>query len=241
VKKYLASLFLVILSSSAVASTWGYTLTNGPMHWAKKFPLCAKGYEQTPINISPSEVITKQDLPAIKTHFIPTAMRVTNNGHTIKIVPLTTNTLTIGNKTYRVLQFHFHHFSETTINHKHYPMEAHIVTQSKEGKFAVIGIFFKSGQANPFLAKIWKKMPKRSGKSITLKQKINLTNLLPQKLSYYHFKGSLTTPPCTEGIQWYVLTTPAHASYTQINTFSAIYPNNYRPVQPLLKRIIEKS
>jgi carbonic anhydrase len=142
-----------------------------------------------------------------------------------------------------LVQFHFHHVGETQINGQQFDMELHLVHQDKAaGRTAVVAILIKSGNENPLLRQLWGRVPADVGKEVEYKKMVfNAADFLPADRNYYIFDGSLTTPPCAEGVKWYVLKTPIEASPAQIADFAKLYPDNVRPVQPLNGRQIEES
>ena len=136
-------------------------------------------------------------------------------------------------------QFHFHSPSENTINGQYYPLEAHFVHADQDGRLAVIGVMFELGEENSELAKLWKNMPEDSHSQATLLKELSALNLMPKEKSYYRFNGSLTTPPCTEGVRWFVLKDTIKASKAQINKFRTVMgTDTNRPVQPINARVI---
>jgi carbonic anhydrase len=139
-------------------------------------------------------------------------------------------------------QFHLHHPGEETINGKHYDMVVHLVYQNKEGHYAVIAVLIKEGHPNPLIATLWNNLPPEMDKEHDSDAvQVNAIQLVPAKRSYYKYEGSLTTPPCTEGIVFFVLDTPMSLSKEQIATFAKYYPDNARPVQPLNGRTVQHS
>ncbi|MEB6334133.1 carbonic anhydrase [Serratia rhizosphaerae] len=227
-------------SVTAVEHThWSYDGDEGPDHWGKltqDFSLCSTGKNQSPVNIQ----------SALKTHhgklnltFQPGKQQIANNGHSIQINVSEGNTLTLDNTTYTLQQFHFHSPSENEIDGKRFPLEAHFVYQDNGGALAVLALMFNQGAANTQLAQAWKQMPTDVGKTAALFPPMDIKALLPKKFNYFRFSGSLTTPPCSEGVIWMVLNKPATASAQQISQFtSVIHHTNNRPIQPLNGRII---
>src|SRR5215472_14278551 len=141
--------------------------------------------------------------------------------------------VTVGDKTCELVQFHFHHRSETEINSQRSPMEPHLVHQDKDGNIAVVAVLLNEGQSNPLVNTVWSQLSQQEGQEIAPEHvEINALNLLPANHHYYTFPGSLTTPPRSENVTWLVLATPMTLSKEQIASFAAIYPNNARPVQP---------
>lgn len=238
----LGSTFLLI-SSACLAGTgsWGYSKTNGPATWGQNYPLCGKGQQQSPLNINPAKV-QQTKLPGLSLKLNKTALTLVNNGYTVMGDQLTShNSFSLGGTIYNIVQFHFHHPSETTINGKHFPLELHFVGQSRTGKFAVLAVLYRQGPANPVLTQLWQSMPMKPGQKNQLNGAYSLQQLLPQSSRYYTYPGSLTTPPCTEGIRWNVLTQPMTASAQQITQFAKAYPYNSRPVQSPDGRVIKES
>lgn len=228
--------------SSGRHSRWSYSGPEGPDHWADLEPdyaTCKTGMRQSPINIEGAQ---SADLPAIRFDYQVSPLKIINNGHTIQINYEPGSTMTVGDKQYSLVQFHFHHPSEEEIGGKRFDLVAHLVHKDAQGHLAVVAILFQSGQPNPFLDLLWKNIPKEAGKEVT-KKKINLNaaDLLPADRSYYTFAGSLTTPPCTEGVTWYVFKNPVDLSPAEIATFAKWYPDNARPIQPANGRQILES
>ena len=139
---------------------------------------------------------------------------------------------------YELLQFHFHRGSEHTVAGVRFPLELHLVHRSEDGALAVIGILYREGAANEALAPIWNLLPAEPGTATAFPDTVDVSALLPERRDTWRYAGSLTTPPCTEGVSWAVMTTPVTLSPAQIETFSALYGGNYRPVQPLNERTL---
>ena len=223
---------------------WSYSGASGPEHWGDlcaEFAACKNGREQAPLNIVNPQV---EGLPAIHFAYRPVPLNLINNGHTIQqnFAPGNHNTITVDGKKYELAQFHFHHPSEEAIDGKHYDMVAHFVHASKDGHYAVIGVLIKEGKSNPLITTLWENLPpekEKAHKSDAIE--VNAIQLIPAKHGYYMYKGSLTTPPCTEGITFYILDTPVELSKEQIAKFAEYYPDNARPDQPLNGRTIERS
>jgi carbonic anhydrase len=240
--------------------SWTYSGALGPQNWANldpDFSLCSEGKTQSPINI-PENVPNVTDLLSI--HYVPSPLVIMENGNTALMlgdVPTVFNdghsiqvnfnnakeTINFDGTHYQLLQFHFHTPSETTINGKAFAGEIHFVHQGPNGSAAVLAVLIKPGKANPALQEILDHLPAQTGKaSIAAGQNINPAALLPVSQNYYHFMGSLTTPPCTEGLQWFVLTQPITASPAQIRALTtAIGGPNARPTQPLNQRALTAS
>ncbi|MBE0523195.1 MAG: carbonic anhydrase family protein [Methanosarcinales archaeon] len=213
---------------------WGYEGEGGPEHWAELgYPDCS-GNNQSPINIPAGTSVHTAD---ISFNYEPTALNIVNNGHSIQVDYDEGSSIEVENNTYQLLQLHFHSLSENTINGNYSDMEMHLVHQSDEGEYAVIGVMMENGSENSAYTLIWENMPAEVGEVETISGvNIDADDLLPEELTYYRFDGSFTTPPCTEGVNWYLMDTPVELSSEQIDAFKEIYSNNYRPVQPLNDR-----
>jgi carbonic anhydrase len=227
---------------------WDYGPEHGPALWASlspDFAACAAGKSQSPIDIVKAQTTT---VAPAKTSYGLAELRVVhhehvadgiNNGHTIQVNYAGADTLTLGDETFDLLQYHFHSPSENTVDGKHYAMEMHLVHKSKAGNLAVIGVFIEEGAENPAFAPIWANLPKEKGKEFHLEHlKVNVDDLLPAERTSWRFDGSLTTPPCSEGVKWVVMTAPVQLSAGQVAAFRAVIDNNNRPTQPLHGRTI---
>ncbi len=232
---------LLIGAGMAHADTthWGYEGAGGPANWGRlspDFAMCEKGQNQSPINIQGA---LKASLPRLNIRYSAPGRDIVNNGHTIQISFGPGNTLMLDGKQFEMTQMHFHAPSENEIHGKTYPLEAHFVHADPQGQLAVIAVMYKVGKANPGLARLWAQMPAAAGDPVPLKTRVKPTELLPASLGYYRFSGSLTTPPCSEGVRWLVLKHPATASKAQIEAFEKIMTHHTnRPVQPLNGRVV---
>ncbi len=229
---------------SDLSHSWSYSGATGPEHWgdlSPEFAVCKTGKEQSPIDISHP---LAADLPAIEIKSSPVPLKIINTGHYIRqnYDPGNGNSITVGEQMYELTQFHFHHPSEETIHGKHYDMVAHLVYQNKEGHYAVIAVLIKEGRPNPLITTLWNNLPPEMNKEHDVDTvQVDAIQLIPSKRSYYKYEGSLTTPPCTQGIVFFVLDTPLSLSKEQIATFAKYYPDNARPVQPLNGRTVQHS
>ena len=226
-------------SAHAEQVHWGYEGASGPTAWgalSAEYILCAEGKQQSPIDIAAG---SPQDLPEIAFHYRPTNLSIVNNGHTIQVNYTAGSSIEVGGIVYKLLQFHFHAPSEHTINGKHSALEMHLVHQNSDGALAVIGVLIDSGQTNEEFAPIWSELPAKAGEEQHSENTIiQADNLLPDQHKYHTYDGSLTTPPCSEGVRWFVLQSPIEMSESQISTFENIINNNNRPVQSLNGREI---
>lgn len=222
---------------------WSYEGADAPQHWAKlcsEFRQCAEGHQQSPIDIE--TVVTKQRLGHhldFQYHTCP--VDVVNNGHTIQVNPEEKNILVVDGRDYELKQFHFHEPAEHRVDGVLYPMELHLVHADTSGHLAVVGIFIKEGLENPVLTEIWKAMPRNPEAHQHPNKLIDLTKMFPSDHTYYHYSGSLTTPPCTEGVEWYVMASPIAMSKSQIEDFRRLYHGNVRPLQAIHERALEAS
>lgn len=219
--------------------SWGYIGDKGAENWgnlSSEFEVCQLGKSQSPVNLQSA---IDADLPPLKINYKDSPLRIINNGHTIQVNYQPGSFLTLDNEPYELLQFHFHHPSEHKIEGKPLPMELHLVHKNQKGDLAVIGVFLKEGAANPALQKVWQAMPTKKGREKTLSNvNINASELLPENQDYYRYFGSLTTPPCSETVNWIVLKQPVEISSPQVKKFAQIFPMNARPVQLVQRRFL---
>jgi len=224
------------------APHWSYSGTEGPEHWGDldpSFAVCKTGKRQSPVNIDHPK---KAELQPIQFDYRPSPLKIINNGHTIQINYTPGSTLTIGGKQYQVVQFHFHKPSEEAISGKHFGMVLHIVHRSSEGNLAVVGVLLEGGEDNRFIEKLWSNLPKEEGKEMEVAGvTVNIADALPADHSFYHFTGSLTTPPCTEGVEFYIMKTAVQLSAGQMAAFAKYFPLNARPIQPLNGREVQEA
>ncbi len=215
------------------AHHWTYSGQQGPEHWAEldpQFAACKEGKRQSPIDITQA---TTSDLPPLVLNYLGTPLNIVDNGHTVMVTYAPGSTLTVGNNKYELKQFHFHHPSEERIHGKQFDMAVHLVHEDSEGHLAVVAILLKQGRENPLITQMWGKVPAEKEHPVTLPDLlINAKDILPSHLGYYTFPGSLTTPPCTEGVTWYVVETATEISAEQLDWFAKLYPSNARPIQP---------
>jgi len=224
------------------ATHWDYKGENGPASWAKisgDYAACDDGH-QSPIDLTVDVVDTL--LPALILNYeMLTNLPMLNNGHTVQINYASGSWLNIGDSAYQLVQFHFHTPSEHTIAGKSYPLEIHLVHKSLAGNLAVIGVMFEEGQENALLQAFWDALPKEADKTVEKAVSFNAFNMLPADLAYYTYDGSLTTPPCSEGVRWIVLKTSLGASKAQIDAIHQIMNLNARPVQEKNGRMVKAS
>jgi carbonic anhydrase len=221
---------------------WDYDGANGPQKWGSlksDYASCKLGRNQSPIDI---RATTKSTLAPIEFDYKASPLKLIDNGHTIQVNPAAGNGITVAGNRYELLQFHFHTPSEERINGKSYPLVAHLVHKNAEGKLAVVAVLFKEGKENPTLATIWRSLPAEKGHEVTVDTStIELASALPADRGYYNFAGSLTTPPCSEEVNWFVLKAPVELSAAQLKQFHTVYKHNARPVQSLNGRVVRES
>jgi len=225
---------------------WGYTGEEGPAHWgdlSPDFALCKSGAAQTPVDL-PAKVAPSAALPPLEFAFGKVPVRILNNGHTVQVNVDDGATTKVRGETWKVAQFHLHGPSEHTVAGKGTALELHLVHKNDKGELLVVGVFIVEGQPNAALAPYFDHAPSEVGKEPTTVPDafIDLAAVLPKRRAYYHYTGSLTIPPCTEGVEWYVLAAPLEASRAQIEAFrAAVHGDTARPVQPLGDRkIVER-
>lgn len=213
---------------------WGYEGAEGPENWGKleeAYGLCSTGKNQSPININAA---LESELPALGIAYQQGGSEVVNNGHTIQVGYGEGSTLTLDGVAFTLKQFHFHAPSENTIDGKSFPMEVHLVHADVDGNLAVIGVMIQEGAWNRELSKAWAVMPMKAEAKATPKTSLDANGLLPKNREYYRFSGSLTTPPCSEGVRWLVMKTPITAEKAQIKKFTdTMQHHTNRPVQAL--------
>jgi carbonic anhydrase len=221
---------------------WSYEGKEGPKHWSELDPAfvsCKMGHHQSPIDIRHPVLA---NLPKLKFDYKNVPLSIIDNGHTIMVNYAPGSTLTVGNNTYTLKQFHFHHPSEEHVNGKSFDMVAHLVHADSDGHFAVVAILFRVGASNPLLETLWKNIPPMKDKTVEISMvSVNAEELLPSQQGYYTYSGSLTTPPCTEGVTWYVLKSTSTLSDEQLATIMKLYPHDNRPTQKLNHREVLES
>lgn len=224
------------------APHWEYRGAHGPAHWAELGPTfqgCATGRAQSPVDIRNAEAAP---LPALEFSYGRIAPAIVNNGHTIQVNVPPGQSLRLGEKTYELVQFHFHTPSEEHVNGKASAMVAHFVHRDAEGKLAVVAALIEPGKANPGFEAVLSHLPARAGETLTVEGlELDLASLLPAERRYYDFDGSLTTPPCSENVHWMVLARPVTVAPEAIKRFRKLYAANARPIQPLNGRVVRVS
>jgi len=221
---------------AAEETPWGYAGADGPANWGDLDPAygaCATGREQSPVDLTRAVGAALADpLPEWR----PVPLRVIQSGHTIQVNALGGGRLTLDGAQYELLHYRFHHPSEHRIDGAAYPMECHFVHRGAEGTLAVVAVLIAEGEAHPAIEAIWRLMPEQAGEAADPDALLDPTALLPDERVSFRYAGSLTTPPCSEVVQWVVFRRPITASAAQIERFAALFPSNARPVQPLNRR-----
>jgi carbonic anhydrase len=220
---------------------WAYDGEGGPARWGElkpEFATCARGERQSPIDIRGG---LRVDLEPIKFDYRPVPFGVVDNGHTIQANVQPGNTIEVGGRRYELLQFHFHRPSEERINGRRYDMVIHLVHKSEEGKLAVVAVLVEQGRNHPVVQAVWNSLPLERNDELASPVPVDLNQLLPDDRRYYTYMGSLTTPPCSEGVLWMVIKQPTPLSPDQIALFARLYPMNARPIQQPGGRLIKES
>ncbi|MBM5570525.1 MULTISPECIES: carbonic anhydrase [Deefgea] len=221
-------------------SHWSYEGETGPSNWGSmkaEFGLCSTGKQQSPVNITEAYA---QDLDPLQFQYQESKTSIQNNGHTIQLNYDPGSYLIVGTDRYQLLQFHFHTPSEEAIGGQRYPMVAHLVHKNDAGQLAVVALLINQGSSdNEIIQKFWEKMPSNHNETRGYDQiKYNVSDLLPNNRSYWTLMGSLTTPPCSEGVRWLILKNPLQISAKQIARFKKEFPMNARPIQSLQQRAV---
>lgn len=226
----------VLVTTACGSAHWGYAGAHGPEHWGDMYATC-RGKAQSPVDIRQTQMATVAT--PIAFDYRDSRLTVTNNGHTIQGDYDPGSFMTVGGTRYELLQFHFHRPAEERVQGRVFPLDAHLVHRAADGTLAVVAVLFNEGAPNPTIETVWRQLPTRSGgQRAPANVVINAATLLPSDRSYYAYMGSLTTPPCSEGVRWHVLKTPLSVSTMQLHTFP--FPMNARPVQPLNDRVVEE-
>lgn len=217
------------------STDWGYSDQEGPSHWAElsnEFIKCAEGHIQSPIDLE-SYAAQKEHGTIVDFKYHPSPIDLENNGHTIQANPEEPNEFLVNGHSFILQQLHFHAPAEHQLDGIIYPMEMHLVHQDSTGKLAVVGLFIKEGKENEYLNVLWNEFPTHIVEHKHSQKSCDLLHIIPDDHHLFHYIGSLTTPPCSEGVEWLVMQTPIELSKTQIQQFKKLYYGNNRPVQQL--------
>ena len=254
---------LPIVHASGGGAHWAYEGAEGPSRWgslAREYSLCGEGRVQSPIDITDA---SDASLFKLEFNYQAVPLQILNNGHTIQINYGTPQSgdehtikigsdshalpsavkynsyISISGEKYQLLQVHFHSPSEHTIDGEHASMEAHFVHINSQNQLAVVGVMLKKGSHSSFIDTLWRHMPASpGGPNMVSNVSVNAADLLPGERSYYHYRGSLTTPPCSEGVRWFVMREPSQVASGQIQKFLSVINKNARPTQPLNDRFL---
>jgi carbonic anhydrase len=220
---------------------WAYEGDAGPHHWGRlkpEFAKCSNGSRQSPIDIRDG---IKVDLEALRFDYKPTAFRVIDNGRTVQVNLAPGNTIEVAGRRYGLLQFHFHRPSEERVDGRQFDMDVHLVHKDPEGRIAVVAVLLERGSAQPVVQSVWNNLPLEKGEEVPARTLLDLDALLPAQRGYFTYIGSLTTPPCSEGVLWMVMKQPVAVSPEQVAIFERFYPMNARPIQSASGRLIKES
>jgi len=245
-KKYIFTIVLALIAMSGCSDCqkcektqekplWVYEGDRGPYNWGEVSPICAEGKSQSPINIITKNTISLASKNVLEFHESTNAVlsHEIDNGHAVKITPEDDHGISINGDHYKLLQYHFHGRSENYIDGKQYDMEMHLVHQNSKGELAVVGIMIEEGKHNPVFESV---VGHINGGDLN----VATADLLPKDLTkYYHFMGSLTTPPCSENVKWYVLKDTITLDEKQLIAFRKHHYYNFRPLQKLNGRKIQ--
>ena len=231
---------------TTLATSWGYTGENGPAQWgeiSKAYATCQTGINQSPIDIQ-TATTNKLGLPALSIQYVDGPTRFRSINHTLQATMsrYTANYINIDDKIYYLKQLDFHAPSEHTLNGRTYPLELQLVHKNQHGDIAIVAVMFDIDEPNQAIQNLWESFPTMTDNSMPIFSPVNINQLLPDDKTYWRYRGSLTTPPCTEGVTWAVLKTPVALSAEQLDKFHYIVgPANNRPLQPLNERKITAS
>ena len=219
--------------ASSVEAHWSYAGATGPEHWGALSPEygpCATGKKQSPIDIGSAE---NADLQNLVLHYAPTPVTIVDNGHTVQVDYAPGSWLEVDGVRYELAQFHFHAPSEHTIAGRHAPAEMHLVHKSATGALAVVGVLFQEGDHNIAFDPVLNNLPEQPGRPLRLDAQVDASDLLPADQRTWRYEGSLTTPPGTEGVRWFLMVEPTRLSPAQIAAIAQVCHGNNRPTQPL--------
>jgi len=237
----------IAAAQTAAQSTapWDYEGKRGALEWGKLDPAykaCSQGHEQSPVDIRTARLNKK--LQPIEFHYRGGPVTLENNGHTVIVHVDPGSYIIAGGVRYELVQFHFHHPGEEAVKGKITDMNIHLVHKSADGKFAVVAIRLAEDRTTPpnaVLATLWEHLPTKTGATEKIADMVNPGGLLPADRGYWTYTGSLTAPPCTEGVQWYILEQEMTLSRDQLRAFATLFKVNSRPLQDLHGRRVEAS
>jgi carbonic anhydrase len=219
---------------------WSYDGETGPANWGRhpNWTQCAVGKRQSPIDLRDG---MKVDLEPIMFDYKPSSFNVTDTGHTVQVNVGPGNYLSVSNRTFELVQFHFHRPSEERINGRGFEMVLHLVHKDVDGKLAIVAVLLERGTQQNMIQTVWNNLPLEKHDTMSPSIVLNPGEVLPSRRDYFTFMGSITTPPCSEGVLWMVMKAPVQASPAQMALFARLYPLNARPVQPSSGRVVKES
>ncbi len=220
---------------------WSYEGETGPAHWARLRPdyaACATGKRQSPIDIRDG---IRVNLEAIRFDYKPMQFRIVDTGHSVQVNLGEGSSLAVMGKRYVLQQFHFHRPSEERVNGRLYDMSVHLVHRNEEGQLAVVAVLLEKGVDHPLIQTLLNNLPLEQDSEMAPEEPIDPSRLLPENRAYWTYMGSLTTPPCTEGVLWMVMKQPLQVGAEQVAIFSRVFRNNSRPLQAQNGRLIKES
>lgn len=235
-----------LMPLTTLAASWGYIGETGPARWGEissEYATCQTGINQSPIDIQ-TATTNKLSLPALNIQYVDGPTRFRSINHTLQgtMSPYTSNSINVDGKIYYLKQLDFHAPSEHTLNGKNYPLELQLVHKNQHGDIAIVAVMFDVDEPNQAIQNLWESFPAMEDSSMPIFSPVNINQLLPDNKTYWRYRGSLTTPPCTEGVTWAVLKTPVTLSADQLDKFHYIVGSaNNRPPHPLNERKIEES
>ena len=220
---------------------WGYVGPSGPDHWAElseDYGVCARGQQESPIDLRGA---LPAELGAVSVDWRPLPLRVVDTGHALQVDAPAGGRMSVGGRTYALAQFHVHHPSEHLLDGRRFPLEVHFVHRGRDGVLGVIGVFVEQGRANPQLQRVLDARPAEHGRTRSVPgATVDIAALMPHG-AFQRYEGSLTTPPCSETVDWVVMEEPIQASAGQIAAFEQVYRFNARPLQALNRRFLLRS
>lgn len=226
---------------AAPSGPWDYEGATGPAHWGTlkpEFATCANGKRQSPIDLKDG---FRLELEPVRFDYQPSAFRVADTGRTVQVNVAAGNAIEVMGRRYELVQFHFHRPSEQRIDGRVYDMDVHLVHKDAEGRLAIVAVLLERGSALPVVQSVWNNLPLEQGEELAARAPLDPAALLPAERGYYTYMGSLTTPPCSEGVLWMVMKQPVQVSPEQLAVFARLYPMNARPVQAASGRMIKES
>jgi carbonic anhydrase len=238
-----AALAVPLATWAQVSTPWDYEGKHGALVWGKldaSYQACSKGHEQSPVDIRNAHL--DKALQPLEFHYIAGSVTLENTGHTIRVIPANGSYMVANGVRYELVEFEFHHPSETPIKGKLTDMDVDLVHKSADGKVAILNVQLledRDAAGNAVIATLWPHLPEKPGATAKVTEFVNPAGFVPADPGYWTYTGSLTAPPCTEGVRWFVFEQPLSLSRDQLRRFSALYKVNSRPLQDIGKRKIE--